>query len=72
MPQYNVNTVRMRIWGMYQLPDRSGYRNARMGGFASEASAVRAIARKGGIGYIMTQNRVVINAVRNGKIVSLG
>lgn len=59
----------MRVWGMYQLPNRSGYRNAKMNGFASVDSAVRAIARKGGIGYVMTQSREVTHAVRNGRIV---
>jgi hypothetical protein len=56
---------------MYQLPNKKGYRNARIGGFAKVSSAVNAIARNGGVGYVMDQSRVVTHAVRNGRIVSL-
>lgn len=59
-----------RIWGMYQVP--GGYRNTRIGGFKHVDAAVRAIARNGGVGYIMNQNRMVTHAVRNGRIVAVG
>jgi hypothetical protein len=49
-----------------------GYRNTRMGGFGSINAAVRAIGKRGGVGYVMTQSREVTHAVRNGRIVSLG
>lgn len=65
--QHTANTG--RIWGMYQI--QGGYRNTRIGGFKHVDSAVKAIARKGGIGFIMNQDRMVIHAVRNGRIVSL-
>lgn len=62
----------MRVWGMYQLPNRKGYRNARMGGFKSVTAAVAAIGRHGGIGYIMDQHHIVIHAVRHGRVVLIG
>lgn len=62
----------MRVWGMYQLPDRTGYRNARLGGFTNVSSAVKAIAKRGGVGFIMDQHRSVQYAVRHGRIINLG
>lgn len=61
----------MRVWGMYQVKGL-GYRNARIGGYGSINAAVRAIAQRGGVGFIMDQSRMVTHAVRNGRIVSLG
>jgi hypothetical protein len=55
---------------MYQVPG-TGYRNARIGGFTNVSSAVKAIAKRGGVGYVMDQHRVVTHAVRHGRIVSL-
>lgn len=68
--QNNVNMG--RVWGMYQLPNKQGYRNARIGGFKNLDAAVRAIAKRSGVGYIMRQDHMVIHAVRNGRIVSIG
>lgn len=59
-----------RVWGMYQV--HGGYRNAKIGGFKHVDSAVRAIARNGGVGYVMDQHRIVTHAVRHGRIVSVG
>jgi hypothetical protein len=42
-----------------------------MGGFTNVSSAVSAIAKRGGVGYVMDQHRMVTHAVRNGRIVSL-
>lgn len=57
--------------GMYQYRDEHGkdyHVSARMGGFKTIESAVKAISCRGGVGYVADAKNVPLYVVRNGKL----
>lgn len=62
------------VHGFYEHVDEWGkqyHLSAKIGGFKDESAAVKAIAKRGGVGYTTDHRNVVLNIVRNGQIVRL-
>jgi hypothetical protein len=58
--------------GMYEHRDEWGkvyHTSARIGGFKTEEAAIKAVVKRGGIGYVSDARNVVLCVVRNGRIV---
>jgi hypothetical protein len=68
--QHETNPASM-IYGMYEYTDEWGnkkHTSARIGGFKTEEQAVKAITKRGGNGYTLSDRNVLINIVRDGQI----
>lgn len=60
--------------GMYEHKDEYGHvyhLSARIGGFTSVESAVKAVAKRSDVGYISDSRNVVLHVIRNGKLVDM-